>query len=251
MRIWDMNVALGATDVKGEKLTPERLIKVMDDYRIDRAVAYHTLAKFEHRSGNAEMARISKESNGRIGMCAVIDPVLGADSLYGQGTFVQRLKSCGAEAIRVFPTELRVTFSPFYFKEILEAAEELSMPILVDENLTSPIVHPIFSYLPDMAESYPSVKFVFMRYGICCQRHILPLVTRCKNVYFTIEKMLDYHQIEEICVNGGDDKLLFGSGYPALPYAGTMGLGIYADISEKEREGIFSKNWEAIRYDNT
>ena len=251
MRIVDMNVALGARDVDKNTLTTEALLSVMDDHRIERAVAYHVLAKFDHCSGNAKMAEIARNSGGRIGMCAVLDPVLGADSLPGVGTLKERLCAVGAEAIRVFPTELRVTFSPFYFEEILDAAEALSMPLIVDEELAVAPVHGLFERLPDMAARYPHVKFVFLRYGTCNLRHILPLVTKCTNVYFTMEKMLDYKQIEEICERGGADKLLFGSGYPALPHAGALGLATYAEIGEEERAGILAKNWEAIRYDHS
>jgi predicted TIM-barrel fold metal-dependent hydrolase len=79
----------------------------------------------------------------------------------------------------------------------------------------------------------------------------MPLVRKCKNVYFTIEKMLDYMQIEEIYELAGCDKLLFGSEFPELPHAGALGLAMYADIPAEEREKILYKNWEDIRYDHS
>ena len=249
MRIWDMNVAFGELDENGNELTPERLYEMMDAYGIERAVAYHTLAKFDHSTGNAKMAEIAAKSNGRIGFCAVLDPALGADSLTGEGDLAARLRASGAEAIRVFPTELRVAFHPFYFEEIFEAAEALSMPIIIDEPTTP--VPELFSRLPDMAKDYPGIKFIIIRYGVCNGRHIKPLAKKLDNVYFTVEKMLDYLQIEELCEAGCADKLLFGSEYPLLDPAGTIGLILLADVENGVKEQILAKNWEAIRYDNS
>lgn len=249
MNIIDMNVAIGMCDVHGKELMASGLLAMMQDYGITHAVAYHEAAKSDHRAGNAEMMRIAGESEGRIGFCAVLDPALGAESLPGEGTLAQRLAASGAECIRVFPSEMRVLFHPFYFEEILTAAKALSMPILIDDHLAARAE--LFARLPEMAASYPEVKFVLVRYGICNIRHILPLATKCQNVYFTVEKMLDYLQIEEICERGGGDKLLFGTGYPALPPAGAMGLVLYADVAQEQKQRIFEGNWEEIRYDHS
>lgn len=251
MKIIDMNVSIGNRDSKGRIITPELLLEMMDDYRIDHAVAYHEYARAEHKSGNALMAEIAKNSGGRIGACAVIDPSLGADCIEGEGSLTERLRASNFECIRVFPTHLRVVFHPFYWEEVLDAANELSMPVIIDEYYSSEHISEMFCRLPDMAEQYPNVKFVIIRYGINCGRHIMPLIRKCKNVYFTIEKMLDHMQIEEICEMAGCDKLLFGSEFPALPPAGTLGLATYANIPADEREKMLYKNWEEIRYDHS
>ena len=251
MKIVDMNVALGEKNEDGKELTPELLYGMMEAYGIDRAVAYHATAKLDHPTGNALMSNIAKESGGRIGFCAVIDPALGSNSLEGEGSLAARLRTSGAEAIRVFPTKLRVAFHPFYFEEVLEAAEELSMPIIIDDNYPVSPVPELFSRLPDMARAYPGIKFIIIRYGTCNGRHIKPLATKCDNVYFTVEKMLDYQQIEELCAAGASSKLLFGSEYPMLDVGGALGLVLCADISDEERRSILAENWEAIKYVNS
>ncbi len=248
MRIIDMNASLGRRDPHNNEVTAASLIEMMDDYKIDYAVAYHEYARAEHKSGNELMSQISKDSGGRIGMCAVIDPSLGADCLPGKGTFKERLSACGTEAMRIFPTHLRVVFHPFYWEEVLEAANELSMPLIIDEYYDPLHIPEFFCRLPDMALQYPNIKFIIIRYGTNAGRHIMPLLSKCKNVYFTMEKMLDYMQIEEIYEKVGCDKLLFGTEYPELPVAGALGLVLFADIPNEEKEKILSKNWEAIRY---
>lgn len=251
MKIIDMNVSIGNRDAKGREITPALLLAMMDDYRIERAVAFHEYAKAEHCSGNALMARIAKESGGRIGACAVIDPGLGADSLPGTGTLTDRLRAGGFECIRIFPKLQRVAFHAFYLEEILDAANELSLPLVIDQDHPASRISEVFYNLPDMAAKYPKVKFVIIRYGINGGRNIMPLLGKCQNVYFTVEKMLDHMQIEEIYERVGCDKLLFGSEFPELPPAGTLGLVSYANIPAAEKEKIFYQNWEGIRYDHS
>lgn len=251
MKIIDMNVTIGAKDSKGNFVTPNSLLEMMKNYNIDRVVAYHALAKFEHGSGNALMSKIAKESGEKIGMCAVLDPVLEEKSLEGTGTLSQRLRACGAEAVRIFPSELRVAFHPFYLGNIFDSANELGLPLIIDEDFAhSSTVPEIFYHLPDIAKLYPKIKFIITRYGICNSRHIIPLATKLENVYFTVDKMLDHMQIEEICEKGAENKLLFSCCYPETTPAGALGLTLYANITDAQKKKILSENWEEIRYVN-
>lgn len=249
MKIIDINVSIGERDALGKIITPKELSDVLDYYKIDHAVAYHLHAKTHQKEGNEMMAEIAKNSNGKIGFCAVLDPSLHADNMPGEGSLKERLEKTCAECIRIFPSESRVTFHPFYLDEILSVANDLSLPLIIDESQTGDFI-PIFTQLPDISKKYPNAKFVIIGCGFNCSRNIMPLIEKCDNVYFTIEKMADYMQIEEIDENFGTDKLLFGSSFPFLPHAGALGLAFYADIPDESKEKILYKNWEAIRYDN-
>ena len=99
--------------------------------------------------------------------------------------------------------------------------------------------------LPPCGKS-TNVKFVLIEQGCCENRRIFPLAQKCKNVYFTCERMVDNQQIEELEQRGCIDKLLFGSGYPNRPHAGALGLVLYANIQAENREKILFKNWEAM-----
>ena len=249
MKIIDMNVCIGKADVHGKIVDLQALLQMMEQNNIEHAVAYHEYALAEHKSGNALMQKISEESNGKVGICAVIDPGLGAESLPGEGSLADRLRQMKAECVRIFPTANRVVFSSFYLDEVFSAVNELSMPLIIDDDFGAPPTA-IFGPLPEIAKEYPNAKFVIIRYGTCGGRNVMPLIKKTKNVYFTIEQMLDHMQIEEICECGGADKLLFGSEYPSLPLAGALGLSFYADITDEERQKILYKNWEAIGYDD-
>lgn len=246
MKITDMNVSVGNRDCNGKVIDAEYIMDWMSQYRIDHVACYNYYATLNPKLGNTEMVEIAAKSNGKIGACVVLDPIMGAENLPGEGTLVERLQELKPACLRVFPNDARVVFHPFYWSEILEAAEALSMPLLIDGAYNDTF----FCILPEISKQYPNIKFVLLREGLCLSRRIYPLLKKCKNVYFTMERMLDYQGIEEIDALYGCDKLLLGSGFPERPVSGALGLAIYANISQENRDKILHENWERIRYDN-
>ena len=242
MKIIDVNMSIGHKDYSGKIVTVEHVLALMEEYQIHHSVCYHAHTWLDPKDGNCKMAEIARASQGKIGLCLVLDPILGADNLPGEGSLKERIGAMKPECLRVFPKMCRTPMHPFYWEEILDAANELSLPLILDE----PYRMEFFHILPDMSKRYPNVKFVLLEQGCCEGRRIIPLASKCANVYFTCERMLDNQQIEELEERGCVDKLLFGSGYPNRPHAGALGLVIYANIREENREKIFSKNWEAM-----
>ncbi len=242
MKIIDVNTSIGSRDSYGRLVTLQLLLAQMEDYRIDHAVCYHEYALLDPKSGNALMKELSQKTSGRVGVSAVMDPILGADNLPGKGDLVERLQAFGAESLHIFPDNNRTVFCAIYWEEILDAANRLSLPVIIDDDYPQDF----FARLPDIAAQYPHAKFVLVRYGLCQGRHVLPLLKRCRNVYFTVEHMLDNDQIEELRSKAGVQKLLFGTSWPKLSPSGTLGIALYAHIPEQDREMILCKNWEAM-----
>ena len=243
MRIIDCNVSIGGRSSRGTLIGAETLIRELDDHRIDHAVCWHQVAKSDPKEGNTLMREAAKASGGRLGVSAVLDPVLGAESLPGSGTLSERIEALEPESLHIFPDNNRTVFHPFYWEEILETADDLAMPLVIDCDYQPEF----FLELPEISRQYPRVKFVLVRYGLCRSRHIFPLLEKRDNIYFTAEHMLDHLQIEEICERGQGKKLLFGSSFPQLPFTGALGLVLWAEITEKEREDILWRSWEEIR----
>ncbi len=241
--IIDVNVAVNGRDAFGKRITPEVLLETLDFNHISHAVCYNEFAQCNVRQGNSDMRKIVEASKGRLGLSVILDPALGADSLSGEGTLIERLREWKPESIRILTEDMRAVFSVFYWEEILDAANALGLPVIIDQTYT-----PDFFYrLPEVAAHYPNAKFILVQYGFCGSRNIFPLVTKCSNVYFTADMMLDNHQIEEIVERGASSKLLFGTAYPKVTMAGALGLALYADISEENRDQLLYKNWEAIK----
>ena len=242
MKIFDVNMYIGERDSYGKFVTAEDVLTQMAIYHIDHVVCCNKRALLDPQAGNAEMKAIAEKSAGRIGVSALMDPMLGADNIPGEGTLVERLKAFRPESLHIFPDNNRTVFSAFYWDEIFAAANELQLPIIVDDDYPQDF----FARLPEVAAQYPKAKFVLVRYGLCRGRHVIPLLKKRENVYFTIENMLDNDQIEEILERAGVDKLLFGTSWPELSPSGALGLALYANIPESEREKILHRNWEGM-----
>ena len=243
MKIIDVNLTIGGRDSVGKEIDLAYLLDLMEDYRIDHGVCYHQHAMLDPKDGNAKMAKLAEESQGKLGVCAVLDPILGAENLPGEGTLQERLAAFNPTCLRIFPAFVRLPFHPFYWDEILDAANALGLPLIVDYEYTDEF----FCNISDISVQYPNVTFILIRQGCCQGRRILPLLQKRENVYFTIERMLDNLQMEEIEEKCGCDKLLFGSGYPERPVTGALGLVLYADIAAESREKILYKNWEGMQ----
>ena len=243
MKIIDINLTVGGRDSVGREMDLAYVLELMEDYRIDQGVCYHQHALLDTKDGNSKMAALAKESDGKLSVCAVLDPILGAENLPGEGTLRERLAAFRPACLRIFPSFVRLPFHSFYWEEILEAANALALPLIVDYEYNDEF----FCNIPDISAAYPNVKFILIRQGCCQGRRVFPLLQKRENVYFTIERMLDNLQIEEIEERCGCDKLLFGSGYPERPHTGALGLVMYANITAENREKILSKNWEAMQ----
>ncbi len=243
MRITDINVSIGGRNAGGTAVTAAELIRQMDLYEIGHAVCWHEYTLSDPKEGNGLMREAADASGGRLGVSAVLDPVLGAESLPGEGSLTERIRALKPESLHIFPDNARTVFHPLYWEEILEAAEELSLPLIIDCDYQEPF----FYALPEVSRLYPRVKFVLVRYGLCRSRHIFPLLEKRDNIYITLEHLLDDQQIEEICGRGQGGKIFFASSYPKLPFTGPLGLALYADVSAGAKEKLLWKNWEAVR----
>ena len=104
----------------------------------------------------------------------------------------------------------------------------------------------MYDKVAEIASMYPDVKFVLHGFGLTGSRIVFPLLEKTENVFFTVTKMMDYRQIEEITERGVVSRLLFSGGYPENPPEGALGLIRFAEITDREKQMIFSENWEAI-----
>ena len=242
-KITDVNMCMGSRDANSKLVDVTELKRIMDHYGIQHAACTDEYWIVNPLQANINMKKYADESDGKIGFTAYLDSSIGADNLPGEGTLVERLKALSPESTRIYPVSGRSTFTAFYWEEILAAVNELKLPLIVDGSYSDTL----FVQLPEIARTYPDIKFVLVRNGCCHMRQIIPLLKKLDNVYFTVETMLDNLQIEEIYEKCGVEKLLYGSSYPLLAPSGALGLVLYADIPDAAKQKILNDNWEGIR----
>lgn len=243
MYIIDINAVIGAPTKAWRFTTEEALISCLDDYRIDAAVTCHMLADRSPEEGNARMLDVARASGGRLKPCLLLEPTLDSLGIPGTGTVQERLRAAKPSAVRVTQgPQPHFWMDTFYAQDLLAPLNELRMPLIIDGGYSPEFFHA----LPEMARAYPNVPMILVRYGLNESRTIYPLLKHTSNVYFDMSTMLDCGGIEEIVEKFSSTRLLFGSGLPHFVPAGALGLLLYAEISQADRENIAHGNFERL-----
>ena len=116
MKIIDVNLSIGGKDSIGKTMDLPYVLELMQEYRIDHGICYHQHALLDPKDGNVKMAVLAGESSGKLSTCVVLDPILGAENLPGEGSLQERLMAFPPPAC-VFSLTLSVCLSmPFIGK---------------------------------------------------------------------------------------------------------------------------------------
>jgi predicted TIM-barrel fold metal-dependent hydrolase len=250
MKIIDINVQVGPSMAPVRFNAVPGLMVHMDKYRISAAVVSHTAAPMNPWVYNEEMTRIARESASRIMACHVLDPLLAEKSEPGSGTLAARLRTLRPAAIRMLPRTTNYPLNAFFCGHVLSVLNELRLPLLLGPEET-----PAFAEIPALASEYPDLPIVLLRQFFNCARAAAPLIEKLDNVYIDANVLIDAGFLDELVNDRGSrDKLLFGSGLPVHEPAGGLGMILYAQISDHDKENIMHANWErlqeGIRYDD-
>jgi predicted TIM-barrel fold metal-dependent hydrolase len=237
MNIIDINTMVGPWMFPVRYKDEDGLLSYLDTYHISSAVTYHSGAKLDPYEFNPLMSSIEQRSGGRIRACHVIDPIL-----YTSTTLKKNIAKHRPCAVRMFPKTGRFILDKFYCSHILSVLNESHMPLLLESEEV-----PDHQVLPVLASQYPNVPIVILRPHFNNSRFIKPLLTKLDNVYFDISIMINTGFLDEL-VNevGAGKKLLFGSALPHHVPSGSLGMILYADISDDARNDILHDNWEHL-----
>lgn len=243
MRIIDVNVQLGPQSTVSRYRDESGLLRYLDDYRIDSAVAWHTASQMEPWRYNAEMNRIAAHSNGRIHACHLLDPQLSERSEPGEGNLETRLKTGRPVAVRMMPKTQNYPLTAFFCDHILGVLDRLRLPLLLDAEEGPPLAE-----LPALARDFPHLPIVILRHYCNCSRTLSPLLEKLENVYIDIDTIIDTGYLEELVLgNCGSEKLLLGSGLPHHVPAGGLSMVLYSTMEDRHKENILHANWERLQ----
>ena len=97
-----------------------------------------------------------------------------------------------------------------------------------------------------MCTSFPSLPVVLVKVNIGNFKRMEALMKKHKNLYFETSYFSRYCGIEHICKTAKAERVIFGSGFPAIePGCAVTALEL-AEIDTKEKELIAGKNLSQI-----
>lgn len=220
--------------------TAEDMLSLMDEYEIEKAVVISTRSIFlDYREGNREISALVKKCPQRVIGIATVNPKGKEEA---KDDFHRSLEE-GMRGIALFPLYhgYRLDAEPI-LDAILAEAVERGMSILIPTRLIMNWTMPTLDgrEARRLFSRFPEARFLLM--AVNREIDALQAMKDHQNVSMETSCAQGAYAIEHSIADFGIERVLYGSGLP-LQYPG-CGLAKIegAEISEGEREQIFSQN---------
>lgn len=238
IRLTDVNCRLGRgpADREGSVQGKDALLALMDDFSVEKAVAYGALAQYgDPLQGNDLLTRETEGSDRFLRQWAVL-PALW-DLYPAPEEWVNRMKQARVCSVRLFPKHYGHSLRRYAAGELMDALARRNLPAFIDFGQLSS-----WDALFDLCRDYPQNRFVVCATGYRCLRWLVPLLDHCPNLYAETSTLLTHDGLSELCRHGYGDRLLFGSGFPEGSLASAASQLLLSDLSEAEKQKIGALN---------
>lgn len=239
MRIVDVSTMLGPWPFQQlEFETAEDLIKKMDLYGIDEAYAYSSYSvKTNPVDGNYMLADQIKGYEKRIKPCWVVIPTWDIES---PNKLEDELKKYDVRLVRMFPTEHQYSVEPWVCDDLYEMLQRNHIPVLFNgTDITPGQVHSI-------ASAYPELPIILTQCDYGSNRNLYKLFAKHPNVYLEVATYYIYDGLEDMAKKFGAERMIFGTRMPFQEGAASLGMTLLSDLSDEEKEKIFSGNIDRL-----
>lgn len=220
----------------------EDLLKKMADFSIEDALVYHSLAReYDPQVGNRTLMDEIRDEPRLHPVWAVLPDYTGEfetpERLAGE------MREYGVKALTMFPSpaDQNFSFAEFTCGKIFRMCEEHRIPLFMDMDQISGI-----AMVDSICTAHPELPLVVTRVNYRIDRDLYPLMEKHHNFYIEISGYKVFDGLHQFCSRFGAQRLLFGTGMPETSGGAAVGLVVYADISEKEKQMIASENLKKL-----
>lgn len=247
---FDANCQMGRRPAGGCRLaaTAADLIRIMDDYGLERALVWHD-AQLEGAPdlGNrmiVEQIRSNGDGEFRtgrprlLGSWTILPPQ--TREIPAPDAFFKQMKQYGIVALRAFPLKHRYLLNRVTFGSFLDEISDRRIPLFL--SLTQgtgdwPVIY-------GLLQEYPDLTCIIADTGVWgTDRQFRPLLEAYPHVYLETSMLAMNDQvIEDLVETYGPDRLLFGSGFPVREPLSAMLQLRHAAVDEQDRQMIASGN---------
>ncbi len=221
------------------------LLRLMDRHGIERAACMSLRGLFvDWREGNDETLAAVAAHPDRLVATATISPFLG-----GNQDMLRKLLDAGMRSVRLYPTFHSYRLDDAFVDEICTTAADCRIPLMLP---TRPMMNWRFPAIPVdsialVIERHPRTQFILSGPNYLIEyQAVVRLMRRSPNVFFEISCLQGFNSVASLVGAVGPDRILFGTGallnYPACNVAKLD----HADIGDRQRKAIASKNAERL-----
>ncbi len=213
--------------------TPTELLAQMDFCGIDAALAYHVNQRFGAPHVYDRVALDDLRGQPRLfPVRTLLPPQTG--ELPPPEMLVAELRRDGVRAMRAFPVEHRYRLDGLTFGPHLEMLAAHRIPLLVKADCLA---------IGDLLRDCPNLTVIAMSQGPhSLERYLRPLLDRYPNLHLDTSGLLVEGLIAECVARYGEERLVFGSGFPDNAAGGAQHGLAGAHITEAARAAIASGN---------
>ena len=216
----------------------EGLIKLMDQYGVNKACVSSWLISYDPIKGNEEIFDAVRKYPDRLIGFGVISP------RYKKTIVEQEIDRCmkeyGMKGLKLHPTLNAYYADSTIVDPVMEKAIDYDIPLLFH---TWNDDHSNVRRIANLAQRFPQAKIIMGHMGFEDWLEAIVIAERAKNVYLdTTETTTEWLIIKTAVERCGDDKILFGSDSPALNLGAELAKITHAQVSQEAKEKILFKN---------
>ena len=242
LKFIDARCQLGRRGVvrENEPVTKEDILELMDRCRIEKALAYHAIAKEgDVKAGNMELLKETGDDSRFLRQWVAMPSAFG--EFMSVDELLEGMKKHGVRSIRMFPKTHGYSVKPYALGKLMDAMAEHKIPVFM---MYSEIASEDALYA--MLTDYPTVDFVISDISYREERKLFPIFEQCKNFHIGTGNYVVHGGVKTMCEYFGAERMLFDTGLPTGSATAAVSLICYADVSEEEKALIAHGNLERM-----
>ena len=225
---------------EGDPNTREDILELMDRCRIEKAIAFHAMAKeSELPAGNMALIEETEGDDRFIRQWCALPSYFG--EYLSAEDFFAAMKAHHVTSMRLLPKTCGYSLRPHAIGKLMDLAAQCRMPVFI--NIFEEIAT---DDLYDLCRTYPAVSFVAGNSGYRENRRLGPVLEQCPNFYLGTGNYVSHCGIKLFCEHYGAERLIFDTGLPTGSATAAVSLIGYAEISQEEKELIAHGNIEKL-----
>ena len=240
MKFIDAGCRLGRPAAPGNMpWEKEQIVELMDRCHIEKALAYHIVAKDgEVTDGNnLLMEEIKGDDRFEPQWCVLphtFDEFMDADTLH------KAMKENGVRTMRIAPKNYAHDTRPHAMGKLMAMAADCKIPVFLDYGEAPG------DELYNLCSTYPDVTFVITNTSYGLNRFLGPILDSCPNLVLAIGNYVVHTGLELVCRYYGAERMVFNTNLPFGSATAAVSLVCFSDISKEEKELIAHANLERM-----
>jgi len=243
MRFFDCNAYVGLSPIPQHApvFDTSEFVAAMRQEGVERALVWHIAQYYDGPSpGNEMLAEEIADHPNLVGCWAILPD---ADwEMPSPDELFRRMKAARMAAARAFPTRHGFFLDGLYCRDTLNAMLESRVPLLLSMRRGAD-----YSCAYSLLREFPGLRIVLCDHSeYSPDRHLLTLMRHFPELYLDTTCFGLHGHIERFAREFGAERLLFGSGFPEIPFSTMIYEIERTELPEADRAAIAGGNLERL-----